>query len=801
MIAAVREESRHNQGLAPQRDIGHIAGAIGIDNTSPDRFIRSLPFCSGDATAGAENEFQAVVSGRRADVDLALTIEASNYYKNLVKQARAGDTPEKRVMALERFLKEKDGTAWENSWVRFPRHVLNSFANQVFNRDLKADKSNPGSGYREDAGAFVFDRDGDAWVRIPVSYLLKLSLADAVGEERDLPVHVRVCGEKMLAHFSNDNSSPELFSFYPVKSESTSGLGDKLAAETLIRFLLTQALVAYAGDKFLLRENGQDVNVFFSATPPGDQKRLNDVISDAFYRELFMSPCLSGWDRGEDKKDYMSVCHKVLSRSQLNAVSRLREAGVITTNLVVMPNTSNISLANNGTHVSMGSLKLSKLLADPQSGLTPGDEKFTGDLAIKICEHFLPLFATTYSAAPHRLDFEDFHPEQVLGFLPHELTNTHLRMIWRRWKKKAGLKVMGKALTPFGPVWLDRLISRMFGLKGDFIPDARLIDYFTSVLSTFQSPCLDGNPDSEERLKRDLGEMGVFDERMPLYQLVRMRKFHQMGYSGFEHRYFSVFENIPRDMGGAADLQLLITALAQKYMYTGKVCHGMIPDSPAVESERRQVFFCTAIGIPTFFVKTRTRNQFLADILKHASKTRASRRYPGYTRVLVKEYQKALISMIRTDGADLVEAFRLAPVIDDLEKRVLRPEVNAAWGRLTSGILEKENRPPMSMTGRAFNARAEQYYAHTLKQSHIRQGFDQLEKAFEKMDLWARYRDTAYGNAIGRILGQEDMFAFLKSVRQEFIDNTLTTSRLRKLIYLVVLVVGRDMQAWDGAAR
>ena len=798
MIAAVKQEDEKTpHRLDSSYDLDRICEVLGVETNSPDRFVDSLPFLGGDATAGTENEFQAVVSGNRQDVDLAQIIEESNYYQNLVKQARAGDTPERRVVALERLLKEKDGKTWENSWVRFPRRVLSQYANQVFNQDLKEDKSNPTSGYRKDAAAFVFDKNGETQIRIPVSYLLKLALADALGDQTSLPAPVRKWGQKMLAHFSNDNSSPELFSFHPVKAEVSGGVGEKLAAETLIRFLLTQALVAYAGEKFELNENGQQVNVFFSATPPGDQKRLNDIISDAFYRELFMSPCLSGWDRGEDKKEYMSICHKVLSRSQINAVSRLKEAGIITSNLVVLPNTSNVSLANNGTHVSMGSLKLSRHMADPASGFSPLDEKYTGDLAIKIWEHFLPLFATTYSAAPQRFDFEDFHPERMLGFMPHELTDTHLRMIWRRWKKKANLKVMGKSFTPFGPVWLDRLIANVFRLKGDFIPDGRLIDYFTSVMSTFQSPALDGRLESEDRLKYDLTEMGVFDARMPLYQLVRLRKFHQMGYSGFEHRYFSVFENIQRDMGGAADLQLLITALAQKYIYSKQVGHHTIPNIPAVESERRQVFFCTAIGIPTFFVKTRTQNKFLSGILEKAAKTRPSRRYPGYTRVLVKEYQRALIGILRQDGADLIESFKLSSCLDDLEKRINRPETNAAWGRLTQGILDQKTTKPMSMPGKTFNMRAEEYYAHTLKNSHISQGFDQLDKAFEKMDLWARYRDTAYGQAIESILGQEDMFRFLKSMREDFMDGDHTVIRLKKVIFLIILVVSREMQTWE----
>ncbi|HRC43777.1 MAG TPA: hypothetical protein PLT27_06990, partial [Nitrospira sp.] len=61
----------------------------------------------------------------------------------------------------------------------------------------------------------------------------------------------------------------------------------------------------------------------------------------------------------------MGLCHEVLSRSQLNAVVRLKDAGIITRNLVVLPSTSNISLANNGTHLSLGSRVLTQAL---QSG-------------------------------------------------------------------------------------------------------------------------------------------------------------------------------------------------------------------------------------------------------------------------------------------------------------------------------------------------------------------------------------------------------------------------------------------------
>jgi hypothetical protein len=142
-----------------------------------------------------------------------------------------------------------------------------------------------------------------------------------------------------------------------------------------------------------------------------------------------MNPCLSGWDRGEDKHRYMHLCHQVLSRSQLNAVIKLKDAGIITRNLVVLPSTSNVSLATNDTHVSLGSRILTRLSKDGSPAFTARHEKYLGDLVIKIVEHFLPLFVGTYSAAPYRLDFWDFHPEKALGFLPHELDFTHLRML------------------------------------------------------------------------------------------------------------------------------------------------------------------------------------------------------------------------------------------------------------------------------------------------------------------------------------------------------------------------------------
>ncbi|MBO0861064.1 MAG: hypothetical protein J2P21_21785, partial [Chloracidobacterium sp.] len=573
--------------------------------------IESLPFSASDITAGSESELQAVVVGGKNFVDLPLQIERSNYYANISRHIAAGDTPRRAIIAIERYLNDNREEVWENSWARFPARLLSAFGRQTFQSDLLADKRDHRRGMRADIDRFIVREQGETLIRVPVSYLLKLALAEVLGSQPNLPRAVSSMGVKLLAHFLNDNTSPETFSFYVTLLSPEKGLGLELAREKAKRFLLSQLLLMYANRRLGLLEGGQRAMIYFAPHPPVRQKQLNDCISDAFYRELFISPCLSGWDDGEAKHAYMNLCHQVLSRSQLNAVAKLREAGIVVNNLVVLPNLSNISLANNGAHVSLGSRKLTAAMREGHPGFGPVEEKFLGDLTIKIVEHFLPLFVGAYSAAPYRLDFADFHPEKVLGFLPHELDYTHLRMIWRRWRRKADLKIFGCAMTPCGPSWIDRLLSALFRLKGDWVADFRLLDYLVAVMSTESSPALDGGRGNDERLKRDLADMGVFDVKMPIYLLYRLRQFEVMGFTGFEGRFYSLFESLKEDMGRAVDLQALVTALAFKYQAQGKYTHRDIPDNPFVESERRQIFFGAAIGVPTFFVKRDSPNQLL----------------------------------------------------------------------------------------------------------------------------------------------------------------------------------------------
>ncbi len=770
-------------------DMERLAAAMGIRTDSPDSLASSLPYAQNDVTVGCENELQTAVAGRRDSVDLPLRIIESSYYQNLARRVAAGETSTKVVHAIEAYVNSNEEEIWENSWVRFHRAALNEYADRIFKSDLLYDKKMPDGPLRGDTDRFVVLQDGEPHLRVPVSYLLKLSLADAVGDP-DVDPLIRKIAERCMGHFLNDNTSPETFSFYPVPMTAGFSMGRGIAKEALTRFLLCQCLTEYANEKFGLLSSRQEAMIYFAPNPPIRQKRLNNLISDAFYRELFMSPCLSGWDRGEEKHQYMNLCHQVISRSQLNTIRKLREANIITNNLVVLPNISNISLANNGTHISLGSRRMTELVRAGGTDFTPHDEKYVGDLAIKVVEHFLPLFVGTYTAAPYRLDFADFHPETALGFLPHELDFTHLRMIWRRWKKKANLKVFGRPVTPFGLQWLDRKFGAIFRLKGDFVHDFRMIDYFVSLMSTVQSPGLDGQMGNDLRLRKDLASMGVFDTCMSPYLLYRNRAYLNMGFSGFEGRHYSLFENVHDDMGEATNLQALINALAFKYMMTNTVHHASIPDDPTVESERRQIIFGSAIGIPTFFVRKDTKNLLMKKILKKAARIRPSRRYPGYLRVYHHEYKRALITLIREDAADLIEMMGLKDTIEDLALRIDSFETHSASARLTRGILDESGaRSAMNLTGDAFNSAAEKYYRHTLCRRHMNEAFEHLAEDIRRIDNGAHGMGDDFKKALRFVLSEEEAAKAVATWKEKLMEKSASAGDLQRFIFFLLLVI------------
>ncbi|MCB2187011.1 MAG: hypothetical protein KQJ78_11380 [Deltaproteobacteria bacterium] len=786
-------------------DPGEILGRLGVENASPEALARTLPFSGDDATVGLENELQAAVAGPAGQVDLPCTIQGSNYFRNVTERQGRGELPARVLGGLEAWLAHNPSGVWENSWVRLALAGLCPLARRTLEHDLLADKSRPGDGPRGDAGRFFLTHQGQPGLRVPVSYLLKLALVDAVGSRADLPASLVDAGLAMAEHFLNDNTSPETYSFYVTPAATGEGPGRAAASEAAQRFALTQLLLAYAGRRFGLDESGQRVLAYHAPHPPVRQKELNASVTDSFYRELFMSPCLAGWDKGEAKHRYMHLCHQVLSRAQLNGLARLREAGIITRNLVVLPHTSNISLANNGTHVSLGSRRWSEAVADPGSGVTPAHEKNLGDLAIKFVEHFLPLFVGTYSAAPYRLAFQDFPPEQVLSFLPLELDYTHLRMIWRRWRKKADLKALGFRLTPFGPPWLDATLARVLRLRGDFVPDFRLIDYLAAVMSTHQSPALDGSLDSQERLKADLADQGIFDPKMAIYLLYRQRRQAVNGYSGFEGRHYSLFEDLENDLAQAVNLQLLVTALAQQQMARGRLAHAMIPDHPEVESERRQIFFGAAIGLPTFYVREDTPNRLLREILALTEGTRPSRRYRGYVRVRQPQFRLGLLAYLRREAGPLAEALGLGPCLEDLAWRLAYPERRSALGRLTMGAVDQAGgASPLEVPAGEFNAAAESYYQGPLRRRHLTQGLTFLREELARGPGRAALEDPDLRRAWRHLCRRGDPAEFLTAAMPQAAAGTLSeaeTLRLLDLLLLNLATNARRFRPRDRAAQ
>jgi hypothetical protein len=334
-------------------------------------------------------------------------------------------------------------------------------------------------------------------------------------------------------------------------------------------------------------------------------------------------------------------------------------------------------------------------------------------------------------------------------------------------------------------------LARVFRLRGDLVPDFRLLDYLVALMSTDRSPGLDGRLGNWDRLKKDLADLGVFDGRMAMYLPYRLREHARVGFSGFEGRYYSQFDGFAQDLGQAVNLQLLVTALAFKYMAQGRIDHADIPDDPTLESERRQLFFATAIGVPSVFVHVNTRNRFLRAILERAKGVRASRRHAGYLRVRTREYQRALLRILRSDAADLAEALGLESTLDDLALRLEYPEERSAAGRLTRGILDKAGAASaLGLDAREFNLCAESHYREDLRRRQMEEALEVLAEDLRMLDR----RAVAIGQAGGlrAAAGERGGAAFVAGVRDDILRERASLEDVQRLVALLVLSVHHD---------
>src|SRR5580700_651326 len=732
--------------------------------------LGELPFSPGDVTAGSEDELQAVVVGNAAACDLPITIRDSRFLRNIARRSSSGEAPQQTYLELQEFLSDSE-QVWENSWIRFPERRLSPHALNTLLADLKIGERGQLKRRRSDSVKFTFEQGGETWLRIPISYALKLALADLVGMQPYMPEKMSLEAKRLLRHFSNDNTSPETTSFHIVGPRECKLVRKQVARESARRFLFTSLLMSWANHSFGLLESGQRALVYHAPHPPVRQTELSSSISDSFYRELFMSPCLSGWDDGEAKADYMHLCHQVLSRSQLNAVAKLREAGIISNNLIVLPSLSNVSLANNGIHITMGSNGLSQAFGHLELHEAEREEKRLGDLAIKIFEHFLPLFVGTYSAAPYRINFAKFHPEKMLSFLPHELDFTHLRLMWREWKEKAQMSVLGRAVTPYGPHGIDSFFARMFRLRGDLVPDQRLINYPVAWLATEQSSALDGTMGNVARLTSELDELGIVDRRLSFYMPLRLREFGRVGFAGFEGRYYSLFPSYGRDMAPAADFQQLLLMISYRMALEGIITAAEIPDDPTSESERRQPFFFGAAGLPAFYVHKNSGNELLKKILQHATSVRSSWRHPDYFRVSIRDYRDALLAWLSETASECIEQSQAGDTVQDLRARLADTSQQASRRIVSDVMRHSGHNDPLKLSAREFNRLAEEYYREDLRRENLREAYQDLCEdtvSAQNSDIPEMRELMRHGVRV------QDPVRFLESVGERLVRDDLT---------------------------
>jgi hypothetical protein len=277
---------------------------------------------------------------------------------------------------------------------------------------------------------------------------------------------------------------------------------------------------------------------------------------------------------------------------------------------------------------------------------------------------------------------------------------------------------------------------------------------------------------------------------MSLYFFDKLREYDNMGFSGFEGRHYSLFDSFMPDMGQAVNLQNLVYLLAFKYIATGQISHEDIPDDPFIESERRQIIFGSAIGIPTFFVHRNTGNTFLKRIIEKTQKVRSSRRYTGYSRVYNVEYRRALLNIIRDDAADIIEMLGMNEAIRDLENRINEPDHYAASGKLTGGILNQVTaKSPMNLPAGTFNLAAEKYYRTALRKQHIKESFDILGEDIIKLDQAVSSVSHEMRSLLHNILQEKNLSLFMETAQSEVMREKAAPQTMEKLVYLILAYI------------
>jgi hypothetical protein len=278
---------------------------------------------------------------------------------------------------------------------------------------------------------------------------------------------------------------------------------------------------------------------------------------------------------------------------------------------------------------------------------------------------------------------------------------------------------------------------------------------------------------------------------MAIYLPYRMRDVAGYGFSGFEGRHYSLFPDLNTSLRMAVNLQTLVTAISYRWVLEGRVTHADIPDDPCTESERRQIFFASAIGLPTVFIRANTNNRLLKRILSKVDRQRPSRRYRGYVRIKVNAYQQACLDILRSEEQGVCPQAELNSLLDPLEA-MLKGKIPSAADQLTSEILSKSGKvaDPMQVKSRDFNQMAEQYYRDDLCRLHMDNGLDTLVDDGLRFD---GQHDTRAAALKEQLIGPTPTALFIRETGCRLLAGEATGKEIHMLIVLCLVLYHQEI--------
>ena len=166
-------------------------------------------------------------------------------------------------------------------------------------------------------------------------------------------------------------------------------------------------------------------------------------------------------------------------------------------------------------------------------------------------------------------------------------------------------------------------------------------------------------------------------------------------------------------------------------------------------------------------------------------------RYPGFLKIPVGEYQRALVQILRKDAEDIIEMHGLQATLDDLERRVTQPQEYSTAGRMRGDILAELNAAhPLDVSGTEFNQATERYYRERLLAHHLHDALDFLQQDAMEMDSGRFNSDLNEG--LGRILKGRSALAYVRASSAGLISGDLDLADITRLLQLQLSAIQND---------